>query len=245
MLGFTPLSSAPIAAIDAGGVNVYQLDLDAGTFTATAQDATFTISRAHDAGIFSLVGFDAFRTLSKPLDHGSFTLTTQDATFNISALLETATYSLTGFPHNKAISEYLRHVSYSFTGQDATFTITRAHGTGVFNLVGQDALKDISEVAGGAVYTLTGQDVEFNISARLDAATFTLTGFPSFRRYTISRFEADKYEQGFVLRGNSTIEVTNGLPNSVDIEAIDDNDLQLYELTENSVIVTAIENEAA
>ena len=180
-----------------------------------------------DAGVFALTGQDVNLTKSLNLqaDAGSFALTGQDAL--------------------KGISEAAGTASYSLTGQDVNFTITRAHGTGSFTLTGQDALKGISEAFGTANYTLAGQDINFSINAKLDVGTFGLTGFASQRRFTIYRIEADEYEQGFVLRGNSSIEVTNGLPNSVDVEAVDENEVQLYELTENSAIVSPIYNEAA
>lgn len=244
---------------------------DVGSFSTTGQDVSFALNMPVDQATFSSSGQDAslIKDLNLTADkadfvltgqasvfgvtispaHGSIVLTGQDAVLNkaLNVAANVGSFTLTGQDALKGISEIGAAVSYAVTGFDVQFTIKLAAENGSFTLAGQDALKGISELAAAVSYTLTGQDVTFAVQVTMivDSASFTLTGQDANIKFVFNRSEFDGYEQRTVFRGNSTIEVTTESINSVDIEAVDQNELELYSLTENSVTIAEHLNEAA
>lgn len=228
-----------------------QASINGGIHTASGQDANFVkdINLTADKADFVLSGQASVFGVTISTAHGSVVLSGQDASLNkaLNVAANAGTFTLTGQDALKGISEIGAAVSYSVTGFDAHFAIRVAADSGTFTLTGQDALKGISELAAAVSYTLTGQDVTFAIQVTMiaDGGTFALTGQDASVKFTYNRIEFDGYEQRTVFRGNSTIEVTTESINSVDIEAVDQNELELYSLTENSVTIAEHLNEAA
>ena len=221
------------------------------TFSASGQDASLIkdLNLTADKADFVLTGQTSIFGITISPAHGSIVLTGQDAVFNkaLNIAANLGSFTLTGQDALKGISEIGAAVSYAVTGFDVQFKIKLAADSGSFTLAGQDALKGISELASAVSYTLTGQDAAFAIQITMivDSASFTLTGQDADVKFVLNRSEFDGYEQRTVFRGNSTIEVTTESINSVDIEAVDQNELELYSLTENSATIAEHLNEAA
>lgn len=98
MLGFQPISDEPISSVanegGGGGPTAYTLEGEAGSYTLSGQDATFTVSLAvdGDAGSYSIAGQDAtFTVTTGPIAYtlegeaGAYVISGQDATFNVSS----------------------------------------------------------------------------------------------------------------------------------------------------------------
>ena len=227
------------------------LNAESGSFSATSQDANFTkdLEVSADAGSFSQNEQDTSFDINFVSANGSFSVVGQDVavTKDIIVTPDAANFTLAGQDALKGISEIAADVEYTFTGQAVSFSVNFDANNGNFALTGQDALKDITEVTPAVSFALTGQDVAFAIQITMivDAAAFAFTGQDARVKFVLNRFEFDSYEQQTVFSKSGTTEVTTGLANSVDVEAVDENALELYELTQNSVIVEPTYNKAA
>ncbi|QDP67071.1 MAG: hypothetical protein Unbinned4497contig1000_45 [Prokaryotic dsDNA virus sp.] len=228
-----------------------QASANGGVHALTGQDATLIkdLKLAADKADFVLTGQTSVFNVKISAAHGSFILTGQDIALNkaVNINAEVGNFVLTGQDALKGISEIAAAASYALTGQDVSFNVTLNAETGSFILTGQDALKDIIEIIPSASFVLTGQDVTFrvNISLIAEHAIFTLTGQDAEPKFVLIRTEFDGYEQQSEFIKASTVELTTGKPNIVEIEAVDENDLQLFEQTQNSVTIEPTFNRAA
>lgn len=154
MLGFLPLSTAPLSSL---GLAI-ALGADAGAYTVTGQDATWQRSVAHEAGAYALTGKDAELdpSLFFRCQTGDYYVTGQDAALRLTRLSEAG--------------------SYSVTGQDATLGRGRfiAGDAGAYALTGQDVTWAIGValIADVGAYTVTGQDARARFVLTADAAQY-------------------------------------------------------------------------
>lgn len=113
MLGFYPISGAPISGLSGGKV-AYTLTCAAGSYAVTGQTATLTYT-SHGSIAYSL-----------SCAAGSYSVTGQAATLHVSHKLTAAagSYSVTGIAATLKVSHRLTAVkgAYSVTGYPATLT---------------------------------------------------------------------------------------------------------------------------
>lgn len=241
------------------------------TFTSIGQDASFAINFVTEGGSLSSLGQDAaiVKDMAVDLDAGALGLNGQDISANINFVSgsgafsvagqdvivtkdlivapQAANFALVGQDALKGISEIASDVEYTFAGQSVSFNVNLSANSGLFALAGQDALKEVVELIPTASFAFSGQDAVFKVQVTVivDSATFALAVQDARPSFVFNRFEFDGYEQRSVFSKSGTIDVNAGLANSVDIEAVDQNDLEVYDLTANSVIVQPTYNKAA
>ena len=153
MLGFMPMSAAPMASLGLAMV----LAGSAGSFDTAGQAATWDRSNAHNVGTYALTGQDAELdpSLFFRCQTGDFTTTGQAAQFRRSVVSAAGAYATTGQDAALLLGQVLEADAgaYSTTGQPVIFRIGAAipGDVGSFLLTGQTAR---------ARYVLTGDGAQ-------------------------------------------------------------------------------------
>jgi hypothetical protein len=123
MLGFMPLSAAPMSSL---GLAIVMAG-SAGAYAATGQAATWDRTVAHNAGAYALTGQDAELdpSLFFRCQTGDFVTTGQPARFRRSVVSPAGTYATTGQSANLLLGQVLEADAgaYSTTGQSVIFRI--------------------------------------------------------------------------------------------------------------------------
>lgn len=151
MLGFNPLSSAPLGATASGDKTILA---GSGTFTLSMQGAAKLVSDVYPSGEFVSDGQAITLTVQRAFvaDAGTFTLSGQSliiaGQFGISA--EKGTFALTG------------------QGATVTAQLNIAANAGSFTVTGTDAETETRTAAGNVL-------LDRNYGLPLDAGTFALT----------------------------------------------------------------------
>lgn len=158
MLGFMPLSAAPMSSLGLAIV----IAASPGAYAATGQDATWDRSNAHNAGAYTLTGQDAELdpSLFFRCQTGDFTTTGQTARFHRSVVSAAGSYTATGQSAALIRGQVLEADAgaYSFTGQPIIFRIGTAviADAGAFVLTGNTA---------GARYVLTADAAQLGTAS--------------------------------------------------------------------------------
>ena len=158
MLGFMPMSAAPMASLGLAMV----LAGSAGSFDTAGQAATWDRSNAHNAGSYALTGQDAELdpSLFFRCQTGDFTTTGQAARFRRSVVSAAGAYATTGQDAALLRGQVLEADAgaYSTTGQPVTFVVGASvpGDVGSFLLTGQPAR---------ARYVLTGDGAQLGTAS--------------------------------------------------------------------------------
>ena len=153
MLGFMPLSAAPMSSL---GLAI-TIAVSAGSFVSTGQAATWQRSLAHPAGAYALTGQDAELdpSLFFRAQTGDFAMTGQPARFRRSAISAAGAYQTTGQPAALTRGQVLEADAgaYTTTGQSVIFRIGTSvpAAVGTFVVTGRTA---------NARYVLTGEGAQ-------------------------------------------------------------------------------------
>ena len=154
MLGFHPLSSAPLSSLGLAMV----VAADVGSYAVAGQDATWDRGIAHDAGAYAVTGQDA------ELDPSLF------------FRCQTGDYYVTGGAATFRLTQASEAGAYALAGQDAGLVYGRvlAADAGPYDVTGQGVIFRIGVALIGDVgtYTVTGQDAAARYVLRGDAAVF-------------------------------------------------------------------------
>lgn len=154
MLGFHPLSSAPLSSLGLAIV----MAADVGSYAVAGQDATWNRGIAHDAGAYTVTGKDA------ELDPSLF------------FRCQTGDYYVTGGAASFRLTQASEAGAYAIAGQDAGLVYGRvlAADAGPYTIAGQDVIFRIgaSLIGDASSYTVTGQNAAARYVLRGDAAVF-------------------------------------------------------------------------
>ena len=184
MLGFSPLSAAPLASTGFSGEQ-YNFSVNAGTFATTGQTANFQIAVSINAerGAFALSVQGAAKIITEFVPDGQFVVTGSDASFVLAAGADAAhgNFNVTGQNVNLTISlifDDLVDAQYTFTGQPITFGFGMGAVNGSFTLTGQDITEDISDRVAVGTFTVTFNDATLQLDRMLAAnnGQFTYIG---------------------------------------------------------------------
>jgi len=158
MLGFMPLSAAPMASLGLAIV----IAASPGAYAATGQDATWDRSNAHNAGAYTLTGQDAELdpSLFFRCQTGDFTTIGQAARFHRSVVSAAGSYTATGQSANLLLGQVLEADAgaYTATGEPVIFRIGASifGDPGAYTLTGQTA---------GARYVLTANAAQLGTAS--------------------------------------------------------------------------------
>ena len=121
MLGFSPLSAAPLASTGFSGEQ-YNFSVNAGTFTTTGQAANFQIAVSIDpqTGLFTLSLQGAAKLITESVPDGQFAVTGQPISFGFGMGAVNGSFTLTGQDITEDISDSVAAGSFTLTGQDLT-----------------------------------------------------------------------------------------------------------------------------
>ena len=190
MLGFSPLSAAPLASTGFSGEQ-YNFAVDAGTFTTTGQTANFQKALRLDAetGAFALSVQGAAKIITEFVPDGQFAVTGNDVSFVLAAGADAAhgSFNVTGQNVNLTISlifDDLVDAQYTFTGQPITFGRGMGAVNGSFTLTGQDIAEDISDRVNAGTFTVTLNNATLQLDRMLAAnnGEFTYIVYPTVFR---------------------------------------------------------------
>lgn len=207
MLGFYPMSAAPVSSLGLA----MSLAATVGSYAVTGQPANTHISRTSEAGAYAVTGQDAELdpSLFFRCQTGDFTTTGQVARFGRSVVSGAGAYQTVGQPATFALGQVLEADpgAYTSTGQPIVFVIGASviGEAGAYALTGQNlaaryVLRGDPAVLGSASpqwpmasqpmsslgpvqpslvgYALQGAPVTFKITGRSAAGAYHLTGYP-------------------------------------------------------------------
>lgn len=187
MLGFMPLSAAPMSSL---GLAIVMAG-SAGAYTATGQDVTWDRSVRSEAGAYALTGKDAELdpSLFFRCQTGDFTLTGQSARFQRSVVSAAGAYQTTGQSANLLLGQVLEAGAgaYAVTGQPVIFRV------------------GASIIGGPGAYMLTGPNVAGRYILRADAAALGSASpqWPIASQPMSSLGPAQPSAVGFLLQGQA------------------------------------------
>ena len=184
MLGFSPLSAAPLASTGVSGEQ-YNFSVNAGTFTTTGQAANFQIAVSIDlqAGLFTLSLQGAAKLITESVPDGQFAVTGQPISFGFRMGAANGSFTLTGQDVSIRIGDQVETEEFFVTGQPISFGFGMGAVNGSFTLTGQDITEDISDSVAAGSFTLTGQDLTLvqgitvsGLSVKLELGVETVYG---------------------------------------------------------------------
>mgnify|MGYP003109376976 FL=1 len=184
MLGFSPLASAPLAAVGETGES-FSLSVDAGSFATTGQAVNFQKALLLDAqaGLITLSVHGAAKIITEFMPDGQFVVTGNDVSLIVSLAGPAAhgTFTLTG--QNVSLLKNitfdgLTTGSFTLTGQPITFDFSIAAASGSFVFTGQEITEDISDKVSAGTFTVTFNDAVLERARAIpaDLGQFTYQG---------------------------------------------------------------------
>jgi len=187
MLGFMPLSAAPMSSLGLALV----MAGSAGAYAVTGQEAGWDRSVVSEAGAYALTGQDAELdpSLFFRCQTGDFTLTGQSARFRRSVVSAAGAYQATGKSANLLLGQVLEAGAgaYAVTGQPVIFRV------------------GASIIGGPGAYVLTGSNVAGRYILRADAAALGSASpqWPISSQPMSSLGPAQPSAVGFLLQGQA------------------------------------------
>ena len=187
MLGFMPLSAAPMSSLGLALV----MAGSAGAYATTGQEAGWDRSVVSEAGAYALTGQDAELdpSLFFRCQTGDFTLTGQSARFRRSVVSAAGAYQATGKSANLLLGQVLEAGAgaYAVTGQPVIFRV------------------GASIIGGPGAYVLTGSNVAGRYILRADAAALGSASpqWPISSQPMSSLGPAQPSAVGFLLQGQA------------------------------------------
>lgn len=174
MLGFNPLSSAPLGVTPSN----ISFSVNAGSFAVTGQDVTFNkaVTLNAESGTFALSVHGAAKMIAEFVPEGQFTLTGNDVSFgvNVSIPADTGSFSVSGQDvtlSRQTIFSDLVDGEFVLTGQPISFGFGMGAANGSFVLTGQDITESISERVDHGVFLATFNDANFIVNRRIIVET--------------------------------------------------------------------------
>lgn len=179
MLGFSPISSAPIASTGASGES-YVIAVNEGSFAATGQAVTLNKALRLDAQsrVFTLSLQGAAKLITEFVPDGQFAVSVQEINFGRSVAFGAGSFVLTGQGASKQLSHVFNAGEFDLSQEEINFGFSFAALAGSFAVTGQEITEDITDVFGSGSFALTLQDASVTAQrfVAVTSGSFGLTG---------------------------------------------------------------------
>ena len=157
-LGFSPISSAPIGALE--GNAAVSLAGISGEFVLTGSPASFDIRSIAQASNYSITGTATSFDLRSSAQTGAYSITGTAAKFDVSVQALSEGYAQFGIDAALNLAESVSSCAYALTGYGASFDARLNAELGGYTLTGSDttfdATTDIILLAQPGNYSIAG-----------------------------------------------------------------------------------------